>query len=253
MYLRLSLTGALMTRRFRSVVAILSLVPAALSAQGAAAAAKAFFGAQSDKNWLGMADLVDSSSLRAVRDQAMKISATFATMAKPETKAILDSLGVSNMSRAVEGIQGMFGGTPLLAMSFARVKDGAEFAAMTDREIMARWFEAKSPGYLTTVMSGGMFKGMLENFPGGAAAEVKSAMAGIVSTPINWDVVGEIADGPGVSHVIYRAGGGSPAQPTSVLTFHMSGGQWRVWFMSPDDQLADLAQHALRAVTSNRH
>src|SRR3990170_4439372 len=216
-----------MRRVIRAFLAILLVAPAALRGQSASSTAKAFFQAQTDKRWQAMADFVDSASLKALRGIADRMTLTMSTLSSPEGRARMDSAGVSDMAKALEGLQAMLGGPgSMLRFTFARVTDAAELQAISDRELMGRWFEARSAGYLAGLTTDGMLKGMLDK---------------IESTKLNWEIVGEIAEGDGVSHVVYRVAGMTPQAPTGILTFRASGRRWYIRFASPNEQLGHMA------------
>ena len=146
------------------------------------------------------------------------------------------------MAKALEGLQAMLGGPgSMLRFTFARVTDAAELQAISDRELMGRWFEAKSAGYLAGLTTDGMLKGMLDKLPPSAGNEMRAMLDKIESTKLNWEIVGEIAEGDGVSHVVYRVAGMTPQAPTGILTFRASGRRWYIRFASPNEQLGHMA------------
>ena len=134
-------------------------------------------------------------------------------------------------------------------MMFARVKDPAELTSMTDTELMARWFEAKSPGYLTDLGAGMGMQQMMANVSPEAAASMQEGLDKVKAINVKWDVIGELAEGPGVAHVLYRVAGLSPRGPTATLTFQSGADKrWRIHFTSPDGQLAQMASLAVAAL-----
>jgi hypothetical protein len=218
------------------------LVHSEVSAQSASVAARQFFQAYTDKQWFMMAGVVDSTSLVALRGMGETMVRNFAAASRPAAKAAMDSTG---MAKTMEGLQAMFGGGSMLRLMFANVTDEAQFKALSDRELMARWFEAKSLAYLTTVMAGGMLGGMMDKVPG-SAVEIRSEMDRMAQQRQAWQVVGEIMEGDSIAHVTYRVVG-EEASAAGVLTFKASRGVWKIHFTSPDDQLVPMTQLAMRA------
>ena len=237
-----------MLRLLRAFIVALALVPAAARCQSASATARAFFQAHTDHQWQAMADFVDSASLRAMREVADKMVASFATMAKPEVRAAMDSAGVGAMANMMSSLQSMMGPGSMLRFMFAHVTDAAELQAMPDRDLMARWFEAKSPGYTMGLASNDMLKGMIDRMPAAEGSGMRAAMDVAGATPLPWEVVGEIPEGRGVSHVVYRVAGQTPQGATGILTFRATGGRWYIHFTNPDDQLGHMAALALSAM-----
>ena len=232
-----------------SLGSLLAALAAPLAGQSAAATAKTFFKANTDRQWLAMADLVDSSSQRAMRADADRTAQLFAKMASPAARAMTDSMGAPGFGRMMEGIGSRFGDGSMLRLYYARVTDAAELALLSDREILARWFEAKSPGYLMSIGSGMVIKGMMEKLTPEAGTAMQAGLDSAQAMNIDWDVVGEVAEGESVAHVTYRVAGLAPAAATGVLTFHrVLGGRWRVHFASPNDQLAYMSKLSLDAL-----
>jgi hypothetical protein len=236
------------TRRAVALAIVLAAVSQSMNAQAASAVARAFLQANTDRRWDAMADLVDAASLRALRTIAETRASTFSTADRPETRASLDSMGMTNLTRGMDGMRGMLGGASLLSFMFAGVNDAEQVRALSDHDLMARWFEAKSPGYLARLTSESLMKGMLDRLPPDRAAEVRAGFDSLQSRRIAWEVVGEVREGPGVAHVTYRAAGRTPPSATAVLTLQASGSKWYVHFTDPDDQLAQMATFATRAM-----
>ncbi len=237
-----------MSRFVRAIIA-LSLGASAAQAQSATASAQAFFQAQSSKQWMVMATLVDSSSMHAVRaaGETMIQQMSFAT--SPEAKAMMDSMGAPGASKMIEGLRSMMGPGSIVRMMFARVQDPAELTQMTDTELMARWFEAKSPGYLTQMGGGLGMSQMLANAPPEAVAAMQEGFDKVAGTITKWDVIGELPEGPTVAHVMYRVAGQSPRGATAVLTFERGADKrWRIHFTSPDEQMAQMNALAMAAM-----
>ena len=236
-----------MPRIIRAFLTICLFTPAAVRGQSASSTAKAFFQAQTDKQWLEMADFVDSSSLRALRGIADKQIQGLSAMAKPEMRAKMDSMGAIGMAKTMDGLQAMLGQGSMLRFTFARVTDTTELQAMSDRELMGRWFEAKSLGYLLG-LSGGMLKGLIATMPPPAGDVMQSTLDTFGSMKMKWEVVGEIAEGDSVAHVAFRIAGLTPPAPTGILTFRASGARWYIRFRNPDDQLGHLAALVMAAM-----
>ena len=242
----------MMPRTLRAFLMVLVLAPAAARGQSASVAARTFFQAHTDRQWLAMADCVDTSSLKAVRRVADRMISAFSTVAKPEARAKLDSAGATGVLSLMDGIQSIMGPGSMLRFEFARVKDAAELQALSDRELLGRWFEAKSVGYAIGLVSGGMMKAMLDRMPAPAGAELKSALDQAGASPIRWEVVGEIAEGDSVAHVAYRAAGLTPQASTGILTFHSSRGRWYIRFTDPVEQLGHMSALAITAMQAQR-
>ena len=229
-----------------AVLVLLAVSP--LSAQTASARARAFFQAHTDTQWVAMADFVDSASLHAMRGVADTLVGRAELTSNPDfLRATADSAGLGGLGQMLSGFQSMFGAS-LLGTTFARVSSADELRAMSDRELMARWFEAKSFSYATSMVMGTMFKGLMDNLPGAAATDLQAALSGVTSTPIAWQVIGEIAEGDSVSHVAYRVAGQTPTGPIGVLSFKKSAGKWYIHFTDPDDQLAQMSALAMSAI-----
>lgn len=237
-----------MPRILRALVAAALLAPSVATGQSASAAAKAFLQAQTDKQWLTMADLVDTSSLRALRASADRSARTYATAMRPETRSAMDSMGMGGIGKTMEGVQSMFGPGSMLRIEYARVQDAAEIQAMSDRELMARWFEAKSFAYMMNIMMGGMLKPMLDKMPAGANSEMQAEFAKLDSAKTRWEIVGEVNESANVAHVVYRVAGTTPSSPAATLTFQRTGGRWLLHFDSPEGQLTQMAQLGMAAM-----
>lgn len=228
-------------RFFRMCFAVLVLVPAVVRGQSATASAKAFFQAHGDKQWMAMADLVDSASLRVIRIVANQLTTTLATASSPRVRATMDSAGASGMVAAMDGLRSLLGGS-LLQFSFAHVANADELLALSNRELMSRWFEAKSFAYLGSLMSGTLLKPMMGKLADSANAGIQSAFDAMQNVVIGWEVIGEIAEGDTLRHVAYRVAGSTPRGAAGVLTFvRRPGARWLVTFTNPDDQLGHMA------------
>src|ERR1017187_1618839 len=206
-----------MSRVLRAFFALSLVAPAALCAQSASATAKAFFQAQTAKQWLAMADFVDTTSLRVLRGIADTQVQGMTTMAMPATRARMDSMGASGALKASDAVQAMLGPGSTLRYTFARVTGAAELQAMSDRELMARWFEAKSVASLFG-LSGGMMKQMMAMMPQSSSGETQSMLDRAESSSTSWEIVGVISEGDSLAHVAYRVAGITPPAPTAILT-----------------------------------
>jgi len=229
----------------RTLVAMLYLLlPAVAGAQGASEAARAFLSAHSGSKWADMARLVDSASLAVVRAEGVR---TLRIMERVQDfRPPADTGAAAGLQRMLEGAKSMIGGN-MLAMTFANVKTEQEMNALSDRELMARWFEAKSPEYLRQIGMGAMAS-MLGSLSAEARAAAEAAMPA-VNMP-HWDVVGEFREPDGAAHVIFRLAGKTPPASTGVLTFRPAqDGKWYLTFANTDDQLAPFAAMVLRTLT----
>jgi hypothetical protein len=236
-----------MSRIATYLLALLAVASPALSAQTASATANGFLQAQSGSQWQAMAEFVDSSSLHVLRGVSDKLAASLAAAQRPEVRAAMDSMGGSAMGQAIGGLQAMFGGS-MLQTIFAHVTSADSLRAMSDRELMARWFEAKSFAYATELMMSTMFKGLMDKLPAGASAEMQTEMDKVRSQTTAWQVIGEILEGDTVAHVAYRIAGQTPEGASGVLTLRKSSGTWYVHFTDPDDQLAAMATLGMKAM-----
>ena len=231
--------------RRRLVAMLCVLLPAAAEAQGASEAARAFLGAHSSSRWAEMARLVDSASLAVVRAEAVRTLRSMEIVQSMQPPAT-DTGAAAGFRRMLEGMKSMTGNN-LLAMTFANVSSEQEMNALSDRELMARWFEAKGPEYLRRR---GMMGAMLASFS--LSEEARSAaeaeMASAVVMP-KWEVVGEFREPDGSGHAIFRAAGKTPPASTGVLTFRPAqDGKWYLTFSGTDDQLSVFAGMALRSM-----
>jgi hypothetical protein len=223
------------------------LLPAAAGAQGASEAARAFLSAHSRSQWAEMARLVDSASLAAVRAEAIRTLRTMEKIQNFQTPGTPDTGAAAGLRRMLEGVNSMSGGN-LLAMTFANVRTEQEMNALSDREHMARWFEAKGAEYLRRIGMGTM-EAMLGSLPAEARSAAEAAMASTVLSMPQWDVVGEFREPDGAGHVVFRVAGKTPPGATGVLTFRPAqDGKWYLTFTSTDDQLAAFAGMALRTM-----
>jgi hypothetical protein len=228
----------------RSLVAMLCLLaPAGVGAQGASEAARAFLGAHTSGQWADMARLVDSAALVVVRAEAIR---TLRMMEKVQNfRPPADTGAAAGLQRMFEGAKSLIGGN-MLAVTFANVRTEQDVNALSDLELMARWFEAKGPDYMRQI---GM--GALESMLGSISAEARSAAEAAMPTPSipRWDVVGEFRESDGASHVVFRLAGKTPPASTGVLTFRPAqDGKWYLTFARTDDQLAAFAGMALRTM-----
>jgi len=228
----------------RTLVAMLCLLaPATAGAQGASEAARAFLGAHTSGQWADMARLVDSASLVVVRAEATRTLRLMETV--QNYRAPADTGAAAGLQRMFEGAKSLIGGN-MLAVTFANVRTEQEVNALSDRELMARWFEAKGPDYMRR-----MGMGVMESMLGSIPAEVRSAAAAAMPAPSipKWDVVGEFRESDGAGHVVFRIAGKTPPAGTGVLTFRPArDGKWYLTFASTDDQLAAFAGMALRTM-----
>ena len=229
----------------RSLVAMLCLLlPAAAGAQGASEAARAFLGAHTSGQWAEMARLVDSASLAVVRAEAIRTLRLMETV--QNYRAPADTGAGAGLQRMFEGAKSLIGGN-MLAVSFANVRTEQEVNALSDRELMARWFEAKGPDYVRR-MGMGVVESMLGSIPAESRAAAEAAMAAATSMP-QWDVVGEFRESDGAGHVVFRLAGKTPPASTGVLTFRPAqDGKWYLTFATTEDQLAAFAGMALRTM-----
>jgi len=193
-----------------------------------------------------MARLVDSASLAAVRVEAVRTLRTMETVQSLQPPAA-DTGAATGFRRMLEGVTSMTG-VNLLAMTFANVRTEQEMNALSDRELMARWFEAKSPEYLRRKGTG-MAEAMLGMIPAEKRAAAEAAMATAVISMPRWEVIGEFREPDGASHVVFRAAGKAPLAGTGVLTFRQAkDAKWYLTFVHTDDQLAPFAGMVLRAM-----
>ena len=224
------------------------LLPAAAGAQGASEAARAFLGAHSSSRWAEMARLVDSSSLAVVRAEAIRMLRIMETLQRDQQPATPDTGAAAGFQRMVQGLKSM-SGRNILAMNFANVNTEQEMKALSDLELMSRWFEAKSPEFLRRIGMGTM-EAMLGSLSAEARAALEAAMASDVVSMPQWDVVGEFREPEGAGHVVFRLAGKTPPASTGVLTFRPTqDGKWFLTFARTDDQLAAFAGMALRTIT----
>jgi len=229
----------------RTLVAmLLVLPPAAAGAQGASEAARAFLRAHSSSQWAEMARLVDSASQAVVRAEATRTLRTMAALPRYQPPAS-DTGAATGFRRVVEGAMSMTGS--MLEMTFANVRTEQEMNALSNLELMARWFEAKSPEYL---LRSGMVRDMMLAFMSADSLSVaKAAMTSAVPALPQWEVVGEFRERDGAAHVIYRVAGKTPRAGTGVLTFRRARDRkWYLTFENTDDQLAPFAAMVPRAM-----
>lgn len=231
-------------RRIPAPALLLLLVVSKSAAQTPLQAAKDFLQAHTDQQWSTMASFVDSASLRALRATADRMAAMLAVASSPAARAAADSMRAPELARAMEGIQSMFGGASMLQLMFARVPDTVALKALSDRELMARWFEAKSIGYVSEIASASMSQRMSER----AGRSVQRAYDRLGALRLPWEVIGSAVEGDSIAHVVYRLAGRNPPAATGVLTFRSTNGRWLIRFTNPDDQLAALNALVLRAV-----
>ena len=230
----------------RLVATLCLLLPAAGGAQGASETARAFLNAHSTSQWADMARFVDSSSMAVVRAEAVRMLRGLDAVQNSQSSGN-DTGATAGFRRMLEGMKSLTGDN-MLAMYFANVRTEQEMNALSDRELMARWFEAKSPAYLRQ-MSAGTMRAMLGSLQPEAREAAEAAMASSMPTMPTWDVVGEVREPGAASHVIYRVAGKTPLSTTSVLTFRPEkDGKWYLTFSGTDDQLASMAGMTLRAM-----
>ena len=229
----------------RTLVAMLCLLaPATAGAQGASEAARAFLGAHTSGQWAEMARLVDSASLVVVRAEATRTLRLMETV--QNYRAPADTGAAAGLQRMFEGAKSLIGGN-MLAVIFANVRTEQEVNALSDRELMARWFEAKGPDYMRR-MGMGVVESMLGSIPVEKRAAAEAAMAAAMSMP-QWDVVGEFREGDGAGHVVFRIAGKTPPAGTGVLTFRPArDGKWYLTFATTEDQLAAFAGMVMRTM-----
>ncbi len=233
--------------RRRLVAMLCLLLPAAAGAQGASETARAFLGAHSSSQWAEMARLVDSASLAVVRAEAIRTLRMMETIQSYRPPAP-DTGAAAGVRRMLESVKSMTGGN-VLAMTFANVNTEQEMNALSDRELMARWFEARGPEYLRRRIGMGTMEAMLGSLSAEARSAVHEAMASTVVSMPKWDVVGEFREPDGAGHVIFRVAGNTPPAGTGVLTFRPAqDGKWYLTFERTDDQLAAFAGMVLRAM-----
>ena len=229
---------------FKRLLGISLLVfPMAVRGQGGPAAARSFLAAHSRGDWAAMAAQVDSPSLAVVRAEATRLVESISQARGFSNRMRADSARAPAMLQMMQGLESTLGPN-LIAVTFARVDSAPDLAVLSDRELMSRWFEAKSPANMMR-MGRAMVGGIV---PPEAIGAMDSAMAAMAAKPIPWEVVGELTDQAGQSHVIYRAGGETPGA-TSVLTFKRTPrGTWLLSFSRTDDQLATFASYTMRAL-----
>jgi hypothetical protein len=222
------------------------LLPAAAGAQGASEAARAFLGAHSSSQWADMARLVDSASLAVVRAEAIRTLRMMETVQSYQS-TMPDTGAAAGLRRMLEGARSMMG-TNMLEMTLANVRTEQEMNALSDLELMARWFEARSPEYLRR-RGMGLMESMLGSIPAEARSAAQEAMASTVMPMPQWEVVGEFREPDRTSHVIFRIAGKTPRAGTGVLTFRPAqDGKWYLTFGHTDDQLAPIAAMVLRTM-----
>ena len=219
------------------------LAPAAAGAQGASEAARSFLRAHSSSQWAEMARLVDSASLAVVRAEAIR---TLRMMEKVQNfRPPTDTGAAAGLQRMFEGAKSLIGGN-MLAVTFANVRTEQEMNALSDGELMARWFEAKSPDYMRRIGMGAL-QSMFGSISAEARAAAEAAMPAL-SMP-QWDVVGEFREPDGAGHVIFRLAGKTPPSSTGVLTFRPAkDGKWYLTFANTEDQLAAFAGMVMRTM-----
>jgi hypothetical protein len=230
------------TVRKLPVIALLILAPSLVGAQTASAAAKAFLQAHTEGKWDVMAELIDSTSIRSVRVVAQRLLTQMAMIESSPSRDAADSTGLGSL---LQGVRSMMGNFNVLQMTFARVMNDAQVNTLSDRELMARWLEAKSPGY-SAELTARMMQSMMRSMPPGSEDEVNAALEAMGSKTVAWEVVGEVLEGDTLAHVTYRVAGRTTPAPTGVLTFARTGGRWLVHFASPDDQLTTMSTLATR-------
>ena len=228
----------------RALAAMLFVLPtAAAGAQDASEAARAFLGAHSRSQWVEMARLVDSASLAVVRAEAIRLLRTMQALPSYQPSAS-DTGAATGFRRMVEGVMSMTGS--MLEMSFANVRTEQEMNALSDLELMARWFEAKSPEYLRKGMGRELMAAIM---PAETRSAAQEAMTSAVLQMPQWDVVGEFREPDGAAHVIFRVAGKTPRASTGVLTFRQAQDRnWYLTFGNTEDQLAPFAAMVLRTM-----
>lgn len=224
------------------LVTVLVVVPLrGVSAQGASDAARQFLDAHARSEWTVMASWVDSASLSRNREAAMRVANTSAMMSSPGVRAMIDS-SQNEFLRTIGSMTGAMGPDAMLRLNYARVTTVDEIRAMSDQELMARWFEAKSPEHLIRMTAEGPMASLIRQ-----AGVEPQAMSAAMSSSLDavrvkrWDLVGEVVESADVAHVVFR-NGDREGNPTAVLTFRKgSDGMWRIHFVSPEDQLLALS------------
>jgi hypothetical protein len=221
------------------------LLPATAGAQAASAAARQFLDAYTMGQWAAMASLVDSASLPVVRAEAVRFMENMRKSQEVRSRMSADTGATAGLLRMMDGLQTVVGPN-MLRMMFARVESEADLQALSDRELMSRWFEAKSPAYLFRIGATTMSAMFGSKISPEARALAEAEMASI--KPVAWEVVGEVVEREGLAHVLYRSMGTSPGA-TSALTFRIAAdGKWYLPFSRTDDQLTVLTGAVLRSM-----
>jgi hypothetical protein len=232
--------------------AIMISLPANLEAQGASAAAREFFAAHAKQDFVAMANLIDTSVNRLVRAKANEVIEQVEERTAQMNRG--DPVRMSALMPMMEKLM-----TSMLGAEFARTKSADELKQLSDSDLLARWLEAKSARY--QVGNAGNIIGGLAGLSdmvglssgGGAAGaqrELDSMAVAVANVRLDWQVLGEVADGNTTVPVTYRVAGMTPAATSGALTFRRSGTQWKVFVNSleDDDQLSTLAGLEMAAV-----
>ena len=231
------------------LVLILPFLPADAPAQGAADAARSFLERRARHDWLAMAEFADSAGLMAIRAVANRAIEQMTMLARPEVRQQLESARADAPLRLLDATTSMVGGGSLLRLTFAGVTDTATLRALSDRALVARWFEAKDPSYLTSIMMNGMLSGIIAQAADGdrLRAEVDSVMR----VPVGYEVVGVVEERTTrpTSHVIYRMAVGGP---TGVLSLRQDAGRWYLASLERAEQMDQLAKLDMAARRDER-
>jgi len=177
---------------------------------------------------------------QALRGVADNLVASFSLL--DPAKARKDSTGADPMAGMRQSLQGLLGSN-MLSMMFARVENETALRALSNRDLMTRWFEAKSNDYLSE-MGAGITNRLVVNRE--FQEQAQSGIEKMRSMRFRWEILGEIADGGNTTHIVYRLADDLPGE-AGVLTFQKSGERWYIHFVDPNIQLGTMAGFALRA------
>jgi hypothetical protein len=225
-------------KRIVVAFAIALLIPVVTQAQGASAMAREFFSAHSKQDWPAVTNLVDTTAFAMAREKANELIEQI-----DERTGQMNQGDPSRMAALRPMMDRLM--LTMIGATFARVKNVDELKQLSDRDMMSRWLEAKSARYQVSNMGnllgglaglGGLLGGTTGAMPGNAQATLDSASAMVAAITIEWQVVGEVAEGNALTHVAYRPAGLTPTASTGVLSFKLIGGRWRVAVSSLEDE-----------------
>jgi hypothetical protein len=233
----------------RILLLVLLLLPAATPAQGAGEAARAFLAARARRDWAGMAEFADGAGRLAIRAAANRAIEQLAMLQRPEVRQTLEAARASAPLRLLDAGSSMIGGGSLLRLSFAGVSDPDSLRSLSDGELVARWFQAKDPGYLTSLMMNGMMSEIIAKAPD--SDRLRAGVDSVMQLPTGWAIVGVVEERSvrPVAHVIYRMTTGGP---TGVLTFRENAGRWYLASLDPSEQVDQMSKLDLAARQLNR-